>query len=91
MSTLVDSVKSLSDLVYYSRRPLPGSPDGLTASEAAPAVLRKPAEHGKLFDIIDDIQAQIKRGSPIDLDDGSVVRAYLSCFRLRHLIPISSL
>ncbi|KAG8920664.1 hypothetical protein FRC01_000648 [Tulasnella sp. 417] len=73
MSTLVDSVKSLSDLVYYSRRPLPASPDGLNASEAAPAVLRKPMEHGKLFELIDDIQQAIKRGSPIDLDDGTLL------------------
>ncbi|KAG8952208.1 hypothetical protein FRC04_004915 [Tulasnella sp. 424] len=72
MSSLIDSVKSLSDLVHYSRRQLPGSPDGLTGSEAAPAVLGKPMDHGKLYDLIDDIQAAIKRGSPIDLDDGTV-------------------
>lgn len=77
MSTLIDSVKSLSDLVHYSRRQLPASPDGLTGSEAAPAVLGKRMDHGKLYDLIDDIQAAIKRGSPIDLDDGTVVRTCL--------------
>ena len=73
MASLIDSIKSLSDLSNFSRRSNPIAPDGLTDTEAAASVLNKPEEHGKLFSIIDSLQDSIKRGVPIEFDKGTIV------------------
>ncbi|KAG8898025.1 hypothetical protein FRB99_007720, partial [Tulasnella sp. 403] len=73
MSSLTDTLKSLSDLVHYSRRPLPTAPDGLTDAQAASFVLEKPEDHGRLYDFIDDIQSAIRKGLPVDLDEQTLL------------------
>lgn len=75
MPSLIDSVKSLSDLIHYSKRRVPNTPDGLTAAEAAPTVAGKPMDHGKLYNLIQDIEDQVKRGFPVDLDESTFVSA----------------
>lgn len=74
MSSLVDSLKNASDLLHLSQRKLPLSLDGLTDAEAASTLLDKPQDHGKVYDLIDEIQGAIHRGEPIDLDEDTYVR-----------------
>ena len=77
MPSLVDSVKSISDLIHYSRRRMPSAPDGLTATQAAPASADKPMDHGWLFNFIQDIQDQIKRGLPLEFNDDTLVSLFV--------------
>ncbi|KAG8877662.1 hypothetical protein FRB98_006589 [Tulasnella sp. 332] len=72
-SSFLNKIKNASDLLHLSSESLPKAPDGLTDTEAAPTALNKPADHGVVYKLIDDIQGAIQRGVPVELNEQTVL------------------
>lgn len=73
MSSFLASIKNASDLLHLSSEPLPTAPDGLTDTEAASTSSGRPADHGVIYKLVDDIQGAIHRGDPVELDEQTLV------------------
>ncbi|KAG9026836.1 hypothetical protein FRB95_008385 [Tulasnella sp. JGI-2019a] len=73
MSSFLDTLKNASDLLHLSSEKLPVAPDGLTDTEASSTSLNKPADHGLVYKLIDDVEGAFQRGDPIELNEQTLL------------------